>query len=105
MFVAKVVLYVYYQVYQASSSTRSAPGGVKETKKSVVDTRTGTKKMAIGHHIGERAHIMEREQNTNTGEIEGRDNLINLDLGKLSAQAYPKSPNASKVTQVCSSHR
>lgn len=67
------------QVYQASSSTRTAPGGVKETKKTVCDSRSGMKKMAIGHHIGERAHVLEREQNVHSGEREERQEFINLD--------------------------
>lgn len=67
------------QVYQASQSVRSGPGGVRETKKSVADSRTGVKKMAIGHHIGERAHIMEREQNLRSGQREEREEFINLD--------------------------
>ncbi|XP_055623337.1 myeloid leukemia factor [Toxorhynchites rutilus septentrionalis] len=67
------------QVYQATSSTRTGPGGVKETRKSVQDSRSGTKKMAIGHHIGERAHIIEREQNVRTGTQEERQDFINLD--------------------------
>lgn len=71
------------QVYQATQSTRTAPGGVRETKKSVCDSRTGTKKLAIGHHIGERAHILEREQDMNTGQQEERQELINLEEGKF----------------------
>lgn len=67
------------QVYQATSSTRTGPGGVKETRKTVQDSRSGTKKMAIGHHIGERAHIIEREQNVRTGNQEERQDFINLD--------------------------
>lgn len=67
------------QVYQASSSTRTAPGGVKETKKSVCDSRSGMKKIAIGHHIGERAHVLEREQNLHSGEREERQEFINLE--------------------------
>jgi hypothetical protein len=35
--------------------------------------------MAIGHHIGERARIVEKEQNVRTGEREEREELINLD--------------------------
>ncbi|XP_018322433.1 myeloid leukemia factor isoform X3 [Agrilus planipennis] len=66
-------------VYKATSSTRTAPGGLKETQKTVCDSRTGTKKMAIGHHIGERAHIIEREQNVETGDQEQREDFINLD--------------------------
>ncbi|KAJ9575051.1 hypothetical protein L9F63_007786, partial [Diploptera punctata] len=67
------------QVYQASSSMRTAPGGVKETKKSVCDSRSGVKKIAIGHHIGERAHVLEREQNLHSGEREERQEFINLE--------------------------
>ncbi|CAK9815042.1 Myeloid leukemia factor [Anthophora plagiata] len=67
------------QVYQETMSTTTAPGGVKETKKTVCDSRTGMKKMAIGHHIGERAHILEREHNLRSGEQEERQEFINLD--------------------------
>lgn len=67
------------QVYQASQSVRAGPGGVKETKKSEADSRTGVKKLAIGHHIGERAHIMEKEQNIRSGSLEERQEYINLD--------------------------
>ncbi|EEB14880.1 Myeloid leukemia factor, putative [Pediculus humanus corporis] len=67
------------QVYQASQSTRTAPGGIRETQKSVCDSRTGTKKLAIGHHIGDRSHVMEREQNMHSGQMEERQEFINLD--------------------------
>lgn len=67
------------QVYQATSSTKSAPGGVRETQRTVQDSRTGVKKMAIGHHIGERAHVIEREQNLRTGQREERQDFINLE--------------------------
>lgn len=70
-------------MYQETTSTTTAPGGVKETKKTVSDSRTGVKKMAIGHHIGERAHIMEREHNVRSGEQEERQEFINLDEGIL----------------------
>lgn len=67
------------QVYRASSSTRTGPGGVRETQRSVCDSRTGTKKMAIGHHIGERSHVIEREQNIHSGEQEERQDFINIE--------------------------
>lgn len=35
--------------------------------------------MAIGHHIGDRAHIIEKEQNLHTGDREEREDFINLD--------------------------
>lgn len=74
------------QVYQETMSTRSAPGGVKETKKTVSDSRSGTRSMAIGHHIGERAHILEREHNLHSGEQEERQEFINLEEGKHKMQ-------------------
>lgn len=71
------------QVYQETMSTRMAPGGIKETKKTVSDSRTGTRRMAIGHHIGERAHILERERNMH-GDEEERQEFINLEEGNFS---------------------
>jgi hypothetical protein len=59
----------------------TAPGGVKETKKTVCDSRSGVKKIAIGHHIGDRAHVLEREQNLHSGEREERQEFVNLDEG------------------------
>ncbi|PSN31848.1 Myeloid leukemia factor [Blattella germanica] len=70
------------QVYQASSSTRTAPGGVKETKKTVSDSRSGVKKIAIGHHIGERAHVLEREQNYHSGEQLNEANAVEMEKNK-----------------------
>lgn len=72
------------QVYQATSSTKTGPGGIRETQKTVQDSRSGLKKMAIGHHIGERAHIIEREQNVRSGQQEERQDFINLEEGKCS---------------------
>lgn len=43
------------------------------------DLRSGVKKMAIGHHIGERAHVIEREKNYHTGHEEERQDFINLE--------------------------
>ncbi|KAJ0174455.1 hypothetical protein K1T71_009563 [Dendrolimus kikuchii] len=67
------------QVYSSSSSTKIGPNGVKETRKTLQDSRTGTKKMSIGHHIGERAHLIEREQNVYTGDQEERQDFINIE--------------------------
>lgn len=67
------------QVYHASSATRQAPGGVKETRKTLADTRTGTKKMSVGRHLGERAHIREREENMRTGQREENEDFLNME--------------------------
>ncbi|XP_026318418.1 myeloid leukemia factor isoform X3 [Hyposmocoma kahamanoa] len=67
------------QVYSSTSSTKIGPNGVKETRKTLQDSRTGTKKMSIGHHIGERAHLIEREQNYYSGDAEEHQEFINID--------------------------
>ncbi|XP_025080784.1 myeloid leukemia factor 1-like [Pomacea canaliculata] len=67
------------KVYQASSSTTQAPGGIKETRKVVRDSESGVEKMAVGHHIGERGHVVERRRNRRTGDHEENQEYINLD--------------------------
>jgi hypothetical protein len=70
------------KVYQESKQIRQGPGGVRETRELVRDSTKGLEKVAIGHHIGERAHIIER-QKLNNGPMEEIVNLENLDESKL----------------------
>lgn len=89
------------QIYQASSSTKTGPGGLRETQKTVQDSRSGVKKMAIGHHIGERGHIIEREQNLRSGQHEERQDFINLDeddADNFNREFTQKSRQAMRLT-------
>ena len=45
------------------------------------DSRSGVRKMAIGRHLGERGHVVEKEQNYHTGEAEQREDFINIEEG------------------------
>jgi myeloid leukemia factor 1 len=65
------------KVYQESTQMRQGPGGVKETRKMVRDSEKGIEKIAVGHHIGDRAHVIERQKVR--GEVEEIVNLENLD--------------------------
>jgi len=38
--------------------------------------------LAIGHHIGDRAHIVERQQNVYSGDQEENQEYINLEDGQ-----------------------
>ncbi|NWV90948.1 MLF1 factor, partial [Machaerirhynchus nigripectus] len=67
------------KVFQASSQTRTAPGGVKETRKALKDSESGLEKMAIGHHIHDRAHVVKKSKNFKTGDEEMNQEFINLD--------------------------
>ncbi|XP_071840898.1 myeloid leukemia factor 2-like [Apostichopus japonicus] len=67
------------QYYEATSSTQSAPGGIKEERKTVRDSRTGTQKMAISHKIGDREHKVEKKKDMKSGQIEENQEFVNLD--------------------------
>jgi len=67
------------QIYEATQSSRYAPGGVQETRSTVRDSRTGLHQMSIGHHINDRAHIMQRSRNYYTGAEEHNDEYVNLE--------------------------
>ncbi|CAG2118100.1 unnamed protein product [Medioppia subpectinata] len=67
------------QIYESSHSSRSGPGGVRETTSSVRDSRSGLQKMSIGRHIEDRAHVMERTRNQYTGEEEANNEYINIE--------------------------
>ncbi|XP_061631788.1 myeloid leukemia factor 2 [Phyllopteryx taeniolatus] len=73
-------------VYQQTHQTRHGPGGIRETRQSMRDSESGLERLAIGHHIGERAHIMERSRNRRTGDREERQDFINLD--ETEAEAF-----------------
>lgn len=67
------------KVFQASSSTRRAPGGIKETRQALRDSESGLEKMAIGHHIQDRGHVVEKKMNKKTGEKEFIQDFQNMD--------------------------
>ena len=47
------------------------------------DSEAAIEKMSIGHHIQDRAHVVERSRNTATGDTEEEQNYVNLDEGKV----------------------
>ncbi|NWW38036.1 MLF1 factor, partial [Panurus biarmicus] len=67
------------KVFQASSQTRTAPGGVKETRKALKDSESGLEKIAIGHHLQDRAHVIKKSKNSKTGDEEMNQEFINMD--------------------------
>ncbi|XP_070609616.1 myeloid leukemia factor 1 isoform X2 [Erythrolamprus reginae] len=70
------------KVFQASAQTRTAPGGIKEVRKACRDSESGFEKMAIGHHIHDRAHVVQKAKNNKTGDEELNQEFINLDEGE-----------------------
>ena len=66
------------------STTRPLPSHsaqVKETRRSLYDSESGVKKMAVGHHLGERFHTIERSHNLLSGERMERQDFVNLEEG------------------------
>ncbi|XP_065798798.1 myeloid leukemia factor 1 isoform X1 [Muntiacus reevesi] len=75
------------KVFQASTQTRRAPGGVstflelhkiKETRKALRDSDSGLEKMAVGHHLHDRAHVIKKSKNNKTGDEEVNQEFINM---------------------------
>ncbi|XP_012379102.1 myeloid leukemia factor 1 isoform X2 [Dasypus novemcinctus] len=66
------------KVFQASSQTRTAPGGIKETRRALRDSDRGLEKMAVGHHIHDRAHVIKKSKNSRTGDEEVNQEFINM---------------------------
>lgn len=71
------------KVYQASSTTRVAPGGVKETTKTVSNSATGEQKMRIDRQLGEKAHVVEKTQNRYTGDQDESEEFLNMEDGEV----------------------
>jgi len=62
--------------YQATSTTRTAPGQMRETRKTVRDSERDLHKMSIGHHLGDRGRIVERRRLR--GEDEEHRNFVGM---------------------------
>lgn len=90
------------QVYQRSQEVKSGPGGVKETKSAVRDSRTGHQELAIGHHLHEKAHIKKKSKNVFTGDEEQAEDFVNLDESETETFEQNWMRQANNITQ--SSH-
>ncbi|XP_070259750.1 myeloid leukemia factor 1 isoform X1 [Myotis yumanensis] len=66
------------RIFQASTQTRQAPGGIKETRKALRDSDSGLEKMAVGHHLHDRAHVIKKSKNNKTGDEEVNQEFINM---------------------------
>uniref|UniRef100_A0A2K5QXE4 Myeloid leukemia factor 1 n=1 Tax=Cebus imitator TaxID=2715852 RepID=A0A2K5QXE4_CEBIM len=51
---------------------------IKETRKAMRDSDSGLEKMAIGHHIRDRAHVIRKSKNKKTGDEEVNQEFINM---------------------------
>ena len=82
------------KVYQQSTSHSRGPGGIEETRQAIRDPERGINKVNhwssvrlshalfqvhIGHRIGDRKHVVERELNAATGQISENVELENLE--------------------------
>ena len=54
---------------------------VKEARRSLYDSESGVKKMAVGHHLNEHSHAIERSHNLLSGERVERQDFVNLEEG------------------------
>lgn len=67
------------QVFQQSQEVKQGPNGVKETKSSLRDSRTGQQELAIGHHLHDKSHVKKKSKNAISGEEEQTEDFVNID--------------------------
>ena len=46
------------------------------------DSESGMEKMAVGHHINDRGHVIQRSRNRRTGDQDENQEFINIDDSK-----------------------
>uniref|UniRef100_A0A6G1SFP7 Myeloid leukemia factor 2 n=1 Tax=Aceria tosichella TaxID=561515 RepID=A0A6G1SFP7_9ACAR len=73
------------QIYQQANEVKQGPNGLKETKSSLRDSRTGQQALEIGHHLRDKAHIKKKSKNIYTGEEEQTEDLVNLEENEAEA--------------------
>jgi myeloid leukemia factor 1 len=56
---------------------------ITETRRALRDSESGLEKMAIGHHIQDRGHVVEKKHNKKTGEKELNQDFQNMDECKF----------------------
>ncbi|XP_025769692.1 myeloid leukemia factor 1 isoform X1 [Puma concolor] len=51
---------------------------IKETRRALRDSDSGLEKMAVGHHLHDRAHVIKKSKNSKTGDEEVNQEFINM---------------------------
>uniref|UniRef100_A0A8C0TDV6 Myeloid leukemia factor 1 n=1 Tax=Canis lupus familiaris TaxID=9615 RepID=A0A8C0TDV6_CANLF len=51
---------------------------IKETRRALRDSDSGLEKMAVGHHLHDRAHVIKKSKNNKTGDEEVNQEFINM---------------------------
>ncbi|XP_038154478.1 myeloid leukemia factor 1 isoform X2 [Cyprinodon tularosa] len=98
------------KVFQATSQTRCAPGGIKETRQALKDSESGLEKMKIGHHIKDKGHVVEKKCNKKTGEREFNQDFQNMDESEAQSfdeewqQAVSKFQSSAPMSNLVQLH-
>jgi len=95
------------QVYEQTSSQVCGPGGVRETKETVRDSRTGLQQIKLGRHINDRGHLKAKKRNVYNGEESEEEELINLDeeeVEQFSNEFNQKTKDFRQKYQSIQSH-
>ncbi|GAU97839.1 hypothetical protein RvY_09068 [Ramazzottius varieornatus] len=66
------------KLFHASAATRTAPGGVRECRRTSCDSESNTETLVVSRHLGDRGYVEEKSRDCITGcEIEQTE-LVNL---------------------------
>ena len=70
------------KVMQASTSTRTAPGKIKETCHTYRNSESGVEKISVGRHIGKRGHEHKKKR-VKGGVIQEKQKFYDMDENEL----------------------
>ena len=76
------------RVFEAHSSTRTAPGGLRETHKAFRDSERRLEKQQVTHHIGARGRTVQRERNMQSNESHETQRFEGVDESETAQNAF-----------------
>ncbi|XP_069752856.1 myeloid leukemia factor 1 isoform X2 [Narcine bancroftii] len=85
------------KVFQASNYVHRVPNGIKETRRALKDSESGIEKLSIGHHIKDRAHVIQKIRNQKTGDEEVDQEFVNLNEDDAQMFDHEWQEKVSKV--------
>jgi len=71
------------QIYEETRRSVCGADGVRETKETKRDSRTGEHEIRLGRHINDRAHLKSKKRNIYKNEEESEEELVNLEEDEL----------------------
>lgn len=84
------------KIYQATNAVRQGPDGIRETRKTERSSASGIDKMAVGRHIKDRGHVITKQRDRRTGQIDEHQDYLGINEDEAETFDNEWSEKASK---------